>query len=210
MISQDVVDRVADGRQSPKEQEILEVASASFLKHGFRGTSINAMSRKSGISKESIYRYFSSKKALFEAVIARELAEYQKGIHFLDDEMAHQDLEEALAGTARTILNVINSERTLSLRRLIFHEVATYPDLGEFYYAAGPAEAYEHLLKILELHKDRTDFDLEDLSRYFVGMILHNLLLRRQCGLLSELSEDERARLSDKVTRDFLKAFFRA
>src|SRR5262245_48920718 len=60
-----------------KEQEVLDVATAYFLKHGYQGASINAMARSSGISKESIYRYFSSKKQLFEAVIARELVEYQ-------------------------------------------------------------------------------------------------------------------------------------
>ena len=69
----------AEGRSKPKakEQEVLDVATDYFLAHGYQGASINAMARSSGISKESIYRYFSSKKQLFEAVIGRELAEYQ-------------------------------------------------------------------------------------------------------------------------------------
>ncbi len=50
-----------------KEQEVLDVATEYFLQHGYRGASINAMARSSGISKESIYRYFSSKQQLFEA-----------------------------------------------------------------------------------------------------------------------------------------------
>src|SRR5690606_10698485 len=45
-----------------KEQEVLDVATEYFLKHGYQGASINEMARQSGISKESIYRYFSSKK----------------------------------------------------------------------------------------------------------------------------------------------------
>lgn len=208
MISQESVRRVNDARQSPKELEILKVASDSFLKNGFEGTSINAMARNSGISKESIYRYFSSKQALFEAVIAKELAEYQDKMEFLEDEIAEQDLEDALINTAETILNVINSERTLALRRLIFNEVATYPDVGAFYYDTGPEEAYRHLERIFEQHRDRTEFDLADLGRYYVGMILHNLMLRRQCGLAAKLDGAEKQALSRKVTRDFLRAFF--
>src|SRR3954465_270502 len=69
----------AEGRSKPKakEQEVLDVATDYFLAHGYQGASINAMARSSGISKESIYRYFSSKKQLFEAVIGRELVEYR-------------------------------------------------------------------------------------------------------------------------------------
>ena len=75
----------AEGRSKPKakEQEVLDVATDYFLAHGYQGASINAMARSSGISKESIYRYFSSKKQLFEAVIGRELAEYQAGLRRL-------------------------------------------------------------------------------------------------------------------------------
>ncbi|HKX57551.1 MAG TPA: TetR/AcrR family transcriptional regulator, partial [Xanthomonadales bacterium] len=67
-----------------KQLEILEVASGYFLEHGYQGTSVNVMAREAGISKESIYRYYSSKEELFEAVIARELAEYKKKLQFLD------------------------------------------------------------------------------------------------------------------------------
>src|SRR5215475_3096592 len=78
----------AEGRSRPKakEQEVLDVATQYFLEHGYQGASINAMARSSGISKESIYRYFSSKKQLFEAVICRELAEYQSSVRRLSAE----------------------------------------------------------------------------------------------------------------------------
>lgn len=210
MINEETVRKLAESKLSPKEVEILEVASALFLKHGFDGTSINAMARASGISKESIYRYFSSKKVLFEAVVTRELAEYQKSMDFLDGEIVHQDLEAALVSTATAILNVINNERTLALRRLIFQEVASYPEIGRFYYDTGPAGAYELLERVFAKHRDRTDFDLQSLGRYFVGMILHNLLLRRQCGLVQSLSEAEQQALAENATRDFLAAFFKA
>lgn len=47
-----------------KKAQILDVASEWFLTHGYAGTSVSAMARQSGISKVSIYRYFSSKEAL--------------------------------------------------------------------------------------------------------------------------------------------------
>jgi TetR/AcrR family transcriptional repressor of mexJK operon len=209
MITQEAVERISGNQQTRKELEILEVAAKSFLQHGFEGTSINAMARAAGISKESIYRYFDSKKDLFEAVIAKELADYQDNLQFLDVELSGQDLEQALVSTAETILSVVNSDHTLSLRRLIFQQVSTYPDIGEYYYKIGPGEAYEHLRKVFSLHQDRTDFDPEQLARYFVGMVLHNTLLRRQCGMLAKLDPGDIRRASETATRDFLNAFFR-
>src|SRR5215471_17320654 len=95
----------AEGRSRPKakEQEVLDVATAYFLEHGYQGASINAMARSSGISKESIYRYFSSKKQLFEAVICRELAEYQAGVRRALSAEKTMDLREALINIAETL-----------------------------------------------------------------------------------------------------------
>ena len=83
-----------------KEQEVLDVATDYFLQHGYRGASINAMARSSGISKESIYRYFSSKQQLFEAVIGRELIEYRRSLHHLDVTLRSADLRSARKASA--------------------------------------------------------------------------------------------------------------
>ena len=95
-----------------KEQEVLDVATEYFLQHGYRGASINAMARSSGISKESIYRYFSSKQQLFEAVIGRELIEYRRNLHRLDATLRSMDLRAALTTVAEAILAIITTDRT--------------------------------------------------------------------------------------------------
>jgi TetR/AcrR family transcriptional repressor of mexJK operon len=114
--------RSGQSQQTKKELEVLTVASEYFLRHGYQGTSVNAIARNSGISKESIYRYFSSKKELFEAVIAKELAEYQEKLHSIDFEFDSIALDVALRKIAESIVGAVTTDRTLSLRRLIFHE----------------------------------------------------------------------------------------
>ena len=133
----------AEGRSKPKpkEQEVLDVATDYFLAHGYQGASINAMARSSGISKESIYRYFSSKKQLFEAVICRELAEYQTRLRRLSAEKT-MDLREALINIGETVLDLVTMDRTLALRRLIFEEARRSPDVGQHYHRIGPEQAF--------------------------------------------------------------------
>ena len=209
MSRQRSVTKFVESQQTKKELEVLEVASEYFLNHGYKGTSINAMARDSGISKESIYRYFSSKLELFEAVVAKELAEYQERLYFTDFEYESLSLVDSLRRTAETIIGAVGTDRTLSLRRLIFQETIQSPDIGEYYYEIGPRVAYRHLEKIFTLHKDETDFDSEKLAHYFVAMINHKTMLQRECGVVPPLSKKQLANHVSEITDDFIKAFFK-
>ncbi len=202
------VHQAGDSRPTKKELEVLNVASDYFLSHGYQGTSINAMARDSGISKESIYRYFSSKKELFEAVISKELEEYQARLHSLDFKFDSISLEEALQKTAESILSAVANDRTLGLRRLIFQETRQSPDIGQYYYEIGPEEAYRNLEVIFDLHKDRSALPSDKLANYFVAMVLHKLMLMRQCAVIADLGKDEIREHAEQTTRDFVEAFF--
>ena len=192
-----------------KEQEVLDVATEYFLQHGFRGASINAMARSSGISKESIYRYFSSKQQLFEAVIGRELIEYRRSLHRLDATLRSMELRPALITIAETILGIITTDRTQALRRLIFDEATRSPEVGQHYYKIGPAQAYEVIESVLESHPHESDFDIPTLARHFTGLLSWRVTLERQCAVRGEPTQEEIARLSVALVDDFMKAFLK-
>jgi len=200
----------AEGRSKPKakEQEVLDVATDYFLEHGFQGASINAMARSSGISKESIYRYFSSKKQLFEAVIGRELAEYQASLRRLSAEKT-LDLRSALITFAETVMTVVTTDRTLAMRRLIFDEARRTPDVGQHYFKIGPEQALGAFEEILKSHRAESDFEPAVLSRYFLAMTSWRTMLERECGVSPVPTRAEiRARVESIVT-DFMKAFLK-
>ncbi len=201
----------AEGRSKPKakEQEVLDVATDYFLAHGYQGASINAMARSSGISKESIYRYFSSKKQLFEAVIGRELAEYQAGLRRLSAEKT-MDLREALVDLAETVLDLVTMDRTLALRRLIFDEARRSPDVGQHYYKIGPEYAFAAVEEIFRSHHAESDFDPAILSRHFLALVCFSPILERECALGPAPSRAQiRARV-ESIVGDFMKAFLKA
>jgi len=202
----------AEGRSKPKpkEQEVLDVATDYFLAHGYQGASINAMARSSGISKESIYRYFSSKKQLFEAVICRELAEYQAGVRSALSAEKTMDLREALINIAETVLEVATTDRTLALRRLIFDEARRSPDVGQHYYKIGPEYAFAAVEEIFRSHQSESDFDPAILSRHFLALVAWRPILERECALGPAPTRAQiRARVEPTV-RDFMKAFLKS
>jgi AcrR family transcriptional regulator len=204
--------RVLDeGRLKPKakEQEVLDVATEYFLQHGYRGASINAMARSSGISKESIYRYFSSKQQLFEAVIGRELIEYRRSLHRLDATLRSMDLRSALVMVAETILAIITTDRTQALRRLIFDEATRSPEVGQHYYKIGPGQAYTVLENVLETHAHESDFDIPTLGRHFLALLSWRITLERELAVRGQPTPQEIAALAAPLVDDFMKAFLR-
>jgi len=201
----------AEGRSKPqsKEQDVLDVATDYFLAHGYQGASINAMARSSGISKESIYRYFSSKKQLFEAVIGRELAEYQASVRRLSAEK-RMDLREALINLAETVLDVATTDRTLALRRLIFDEARRSPDVGQHYYTIGPVYAFAAVEEIFRSHHAESDFDHSILSRHFLALVAWRPILERECALGPAPSRAQIRVRVESIVADFMKAFLKA
>lgn len=193
-----------------KREEVLDVAAECFLAHGYDGASINAMSRGSGISKESIYRYFGSKKELFEAVIDRELNDYQGKIDRLDAVLSSMDLRGALTAVAETGLSILTNDKALALRRLVFEEAVRSPEVGHYYYRIGPQRAYAMLRGLFTKHVRRSAFDAETLSTYFVAMTSFSMMLERQCRVTEEPSREEIGRLASAIVDDFLTAFVRS
>lgn len=63
-------------RQTKGEQtsrRVLDAAEALFAERGFEATSLRAIARASGIQQPGLYNYFSSKEALYAAVLDRAL-----------------------------------------------------------------------------------------------------------------------------------------
>lgn len=54
---------------SVRVRHLLDVARAAFVAEGFGGVSVDEIARRAGVSKETIYRHFPDKPALFRAAL---------------------------------------------------------------------------------------------------------------------------------------------
>lgn len=61
---------------SRKYTAILDAAEAEFGAHGFQKPGVGEIAARAGVSKPLIYRYFRSKKHLFEVVVDRVIGEW--------------------------------------------------------------------------------------------------------------------------------------
>src|SRR6202171_6589761 len=50
---------------SPQREAILTVATATFLRYGFKKTSMDDVAQAAGVSRQGLYLYFDTKDLLF-------------------------------------------------------------------------------------------------------------------------------------------------
>ena len=66
-------------------RRLLDAGAVLFARHGFAGTSMDAIGRESGVNKERVYSYFGSKAGFFTAVLEDRLAGLLDGIPVAGD-----------------------------------------------------------------------------------------------------------------------------
>lgn len=191
--------------QSSKRQDILDTAWIHFSANGFAGSSINAITREAGVSKESMYRYFTGKEDLFEAVLDHELAHYGHCMDCVVAGIEPEDDADALHELARGILGVLCARRTIVLRKLLGQK---HPSLTgrrkhrEFYACTRRVQA-----AVERLLARRGELEPGTLADYFMSILLYRNILERDCSVLKSPSDADIARLAHAAVRDFDASF---
>lgn len=98
-----------------RRKKIMDAALSEFATNGFRGTNINKVAEKAGISIGSMYSYFESKDDLFLTVVEQLLSVLEDALREID----------VVKGDIRTIVE------QLFIRA---HDYAvTYPEMNQIY-----------------------------------------------------------------------------
>jgi AcrR family transcriptional regulator len=93
LLSEPLILRAAAPAPDPRSAEILERVRQAFAVKGFDGASMQDLARTTGMSVGNFYRYFPSKAAIVEALIAHDLQEIEQEFH---DVTASDDPKAAL------------------------------------------------------------------------------------------------------------------
>jgi AcrR family transcriptional regulator len=125
-------------RTEARREAILEIASQVFLEFGFERASMAEIVRRIGGSKSTIYGYYPSKEALFQAV-TKSAGEQHVRPAF--DALAAHDISagvyEVLCSFAETLAVFMCSEQIMATHRMVLAE-AGHSNMGELFYEAGP------------------------------------------------------------------------
>lgn len=126
-------------RGERRRDALLAAARAVFLEAGYEGASIEAVMRRVGGSKASLYRYFGSKEGLFGDIIEAGCSDFMRG--FKVPKQADDDVAATLTEIARRFVTVFLDAERRELFRIMIAEMPRFPALAQRFYENGPARA---------------------------------------------------------------------
>lgn len=106
---------------------VLAVADTLFVEKGYGGTSISMIASRARVGKQTLYRRFPNKSALFREVVRRRI---DAGF-IAPESIAHGSNPMAeLKVMTRAVLRIIINPDFLALYRIIIAEAAEFPELA--------------------------------------------------------------------------------
>ncbi|MGO4518811.1 TetR/AcrR family transcriptional regulator [Terriglobus sp. 2YAB30_2] len=138
------------GNSERKRKAILEAAMSVFLKSGYLGASMDEIAAIAQVSKQTVYKQFSSKEALFVGIVTSMTGTAGDTVHNNVPELTEGgDLSEYLQRYALRQLTVVLTPPIMQLRRLVIGEVSRFPELARVLYERGPQRAMAIFATIL-------------------------------------------------------------
>lgn len=139
-------------RPSSIEKRAAALASAgqAFLASGYETASMDAIAQDSGVSKQTLYSHFGSKRELFlEFVRSKTMT---AGNPVLDSPPTVDSSTDPFALLESTLvlqLSIVLTPEILDVRRLVIAESSTFPELAAAVYDHGPRRAIASLAHTL-------------------------------------------------------------
>jgi TetR/AcrR family transcriptional repressor of mexJK operon len=134
-----------------KRRAILDAAKTLFLSHGYANTSMDAVAAEAGVSKLTVYSHFNDKETLFSSAVMAKCEEQLPPLFF--ELPAGIPVENVLLNIARGFHQLINSDESVNLHRLMMALGSQDPKLSQIFFDAGPermVQGMERLLKRID------------------------------------------------------------
>lgn len=111
---------------------LLRAALDAFTEHGFAGAQMSQITARAGIAKGTAYRYFPTKTALFEGVVAEFMSPLISGIGTAEPR-ADETVGDFLRRSLIPMMETIETSRRADIARLVLAEGKNFPFIAETY-----------------------------------------------------------------------------
>lgn len=157
-------------------KEIYTAAEKLFGLKGFAHVTMAEIAAESGMSKKTLYVYFSDKKALLKALVSSNFIWSDQILEF----EVHLSSVEALKRHLKMIAEYALSERHLKLCRLAIAENFGSDGMADTFYQLGIARSRESLILSIEkipLNQHRIKLEVGLLADLLFGAVIGKKLI---------------------------------
>ncbi|RFU45430.1 TetR/AcrR family transcriptional regulator [Paraburkholderia sp. DHOC27] len=166
--------------QRRKRSAILDGAKAVFLSEGFGLATMDDVAAAAGVGKQTVYRHFKSKEALFVGLVSWMCAEVGGVLASAQDQQSDGSPEAALRELGEMLAQILITPDYLRLYRAIVAEAERLPELGQVFHENGAKVVRAYAAKILRQRFDESTAALR--AATFVQLVLGDAYLELSIG----------------------------
>jgi len=150
-------------RKDARPEELLSAALELFVEKGFAATRTEEVAQRAGVSKGTLFIYFSSKEELFKAVVRENIVRPQtEGA----EEIARFE------GSSAELLSYLMLEwwrrygatQASGISKLVMSEASNFPDLAIFFQEEVVSPGHALIASVLQRGVDRGEFRPVDMD----------------------------------------------
>ncbi len=184
-------------------------ADKLFMQHGVAGTTMEHIARDADVSKLTLYRRYPDKNTLFTAVISERCRRYMPDSLFVTS--ADTDPYAVLFRIGCALLELITSESSVNLNRIITTESAHNPGITAHFYAEGPQRIRALTLDLMTAFKTDGHVAIDDpaeASEMFAALIVGCEYCKRcNMSMIPSPTRNQIEAYVKKATSFFLRAY---
>ncbi len=189
-----------------KTEAILDAAVEVIGERGLAAP-MEAIARRAGVSKQTVYNHYGSKAELMRALMQRRVEAITASLR---EPGAVDNPTAALEAYARSVLETVITGKKYSMLRVIILGSGEMPDVAREIFESGPLAARRQLAAFLktetELGRMKVE-DFEQAAEFFSGMVMGQSQLRSLLRLPSDKTPEQFGRLAREAAERFMRAY---
>jgi TetR/AcrR family transcriptional regulator len=150
-------------RKESRPAELLAAALEIFVERGFAAARLDDVAARAGVSKGTLYLYYSSKEELFKAVVRENIVplieQYRR-----DVEQSDATSDVLLSDFFHAWWSRFGATRLAGICKLVIGEAGNFPELARFFQEEVVLPNLQLLLTIAQRGVDRGEFKPMDVE----------------------------------------------
>ena len=163
-------------RKDARPGELIEAALELFVEKGFAATRAEEVAKRAGVSKGTLFLYFSSKEELFKAVVRENLSGQFTEWNAMFD-CFPGTTPEMLKFCMHSWWERIGSTKASGITKLMMSEAGNFPELAEFYKAEVIRPGNLLIQRMIQRGVDRGEFRPMDAKKAVYAVMAPMLFL---------------------------------
>ena len=171
-------------RKDARPQELLAAALDLFVERGFASTRLEDVAKRAGVSKGTLYLYFTNKEELFKAVVRENivpaLGEAEDMISTFDGHAA-----DLLRCVIKGWWERVGATKASGIIKLVMAEANNFPELAKFYQEEVIVRSSVMMTGMFQRGVDRGEFrpvDLHVMPQVLIAPMLMLITWKHSVG----------------------------